>query len=278
MRAVSTCPAGVMGWSMGAPTQPSARTTQGSYFNRRGVLKFASPGILRPNYVYQNGVWVQDGYLRESQITVTTQTINWWIPHTGVNPDISNANVTTERMVLPTGEVGNVNRFVPVDVTKDMYIPYSFALNRELTNPTGYPVWSCFVYIPNYQDVDPSMLFRLGVDGQSEDNWSPHARNWASDVLASMEKDPTYDWHLYVPPVPCAGGWVRVPIGGRTIGAGNAYYAATFKVPANTFTAETVFPIYMWGANAAQYEAGDNYCSSFIMGTEEQSVITRTAD
>lgn len=69
MRAVSTCPAGVMGWSLGAPTQPSARTTQGSYFNRNGILKFAPPGVLRPNYVYQNGVWVLDGYLKEGQST-----------------------------------------------------------------------------------------------------------------------------------------------------------------------------------------------------------------
>lgn len=69
MRAVSTCPAGVMGWSLGAPTQPSARTTQGSYFNRHGVLKFAPPGVLRPNYVYKNGIWVQDGWLREGAST-----------------------------------------------------------------------------------------------------------------------------------------------------------------------------------------------------------------
>lgn len=65
MRAVSTCPAGVMGWSLGAPTQPSARTTQGSYFDKHGVLRFAPPGVLRPNYVYQNGAWVLDGYLKE---------------------------------------------------------------------------------------------------------------------------------------------------------------------------------------------------------------------
>ncbi|KXV58005.1 hypothetical protein AD947_07395 [Acetobacter tropicalis] len=159
-----------------------------------------------------------------------------------------------------------------------MYIPYAFSLWREMVNPTGYPVWSCFVYIPNYQDVDPSMRFRLGVDGQSEEDWSPCDRNWSPDVLARMEKDSTYGWHLYVPPAPCAYGWVRVPMGGRTVNAGNAYYAATFKVSANTFTAETVFPIYMWGANAVQYEAGDNYCSSFIMGSDKQSIITRAAD
>lgn len=259
-------------------TRLTQRDTNGTYIGSDGFLKTAPPYALRPNYVYKNGVWVQQGYLREAQLTVTTQTINWWIPHAGVNPDISNANVTTERMVLPTGEVGNVNRFVPVDVTKDMYIPYSFPLFREAANPTGHPVWSCFVYIPNYQDVDPSMLFCMGVYGQSEANWSPHTRNWSSDLLARMEKDPANDWHLYIPPVPCAGGWVRVPIGGRTIGAGNVCYAATFRVPGNTFTTKTVFPIYMWGANAAQYEAGDNYCSSFIMGTEKQAVVTRAAD
>lgn len=278
MRSLGHVPGIVRRGPAGPIAGQSARTTQGTYIDQHGILRTAPPRFLRPNYVYQNGVWVQDGYLREAQVTVNTQAINWWIPHAGQNPDISNANATTERMVLPTGEVGNVNRFVPVDVTKDMYIPYSFPLFRETTNPTGYPVWSCFVYIPNYQGVDPNIVFRFGVDGQSEDDWSPHARNWPDSVLQKMLKDPSYGWSLYVPPVYCGNGWMRLPVGGRTRGAGNAYYAATFKVRGNTFTAETVFPIYMWGANAAQYEEGDNYCSSFIMGTEEQSVITRAAD
>lgn len=47
-----------------APGQ-SARATTATYFDYQGVMRTAQPRELRPNYVYQNGVWVQDGWLRE---------------------------------------------------------------------------------------------------------------------------------------------------------------------------------------------------------------------
>lgn len=47
----------------------SARATTATYFDYQGIMRTAHPGELRPNYVYQNGVWVQDGWLREGKAT-----------------------------------------------------------------------------------------------------------------------------------------------------------------------------------------------------------------
>lgn len=45
------------------------RTTLGTYFDRAGVMRIARAGFLRPKYVYLNGVWTQNGWLRESEAT-----------------------------------------------------------------------------------------------------------------------------------------------------------------------------------------------------------------
>lgn len=47
----------------------SARTTVGTYIGADGLLHVAQPFVLRPNYVLQNGVWVQQGFLREGATT-----------------------------------------------------------------------------------------------------------------------------------------------------------------------------------------------------------------
>ena len=43
----------------------SNRLTSATYFDANGVMRVAPPKALRPNYVYKNGVWVRDGWLRE---------------------------------------------------------------------------------------------------------------------------------------------------------------------------------------------------------------------
>lgn len=40
-----------------------------SAFAADGLLHIAQPHVLRPNYVLQNGVWVQQGFLRETATT-----------------------------------------------------------------------------------------------------------------------------------------------------------------------------------------------------------------
>lgn len=54
----------------------SARTTTATYFDYQGIMRTALPGELRPNFVYQNGIWVQDGYLREGEATNTFSSFN----------------------------------------------------------------------------------------------------------------------------------------------------------------------------------------------------------
>lgn len=59
-------------WNPRAPgiaAGQSARTTTATYFDYQGIMRTAQPGELRPNFVYQNGVWVLDGYLKEGQST-----------------------------------------------------------------------------------------------------------------------------------------------------------------------------------------------------------------
>lgn len=59
-------------WNPRAPgiaAGQSARATTATYFDYQGIMRTAQPGELRPNFVYQNGVWVQDGWLREDAAT-----------------------------------------------------------------------------------------------------------------------------------------------------------------------------------------------------------------
>lgn len=55
----------------------SARTTPATYFDYQGIMRTAQPGELRPNFVYQNGIWVQDGWLREGAATNTVDETNY---------------------------------------------------------------------------------------------------------------------------------------------------------------------------------------------------------
>lgn len=47
----------------------SQRSTIGTYFDKNGVMQTADAYVTRPNYVYQNGVWKQKGWLLEPQAT-----------------------------------------------------------------------------------------------------------------------------------------------------------------------------------------------------------------
>lgn len=47
----------------------SKRSTIGTYFDKNGIMQIANAYVTRPNYVYQNGVWKQKGWLLEPQAT-----------------------------------------------------------------------------------------------------------------------------------------------------------------------------------------------------------------
>lgn len=55
----------------------SARNTTATYFDYQGIMRTAQPGELRPNFVYQNGIWVQDGWLREDVATNSVDENNY---------------------------------------------------------------------------------------------------------------------------------------------------------------------------------------------------------
>lgn len=70
MRAFSRIPStGGGSAGQGYVAGQSNRTTLGTYFDANGVMRVAPPKALRPNYVYKNGVWIRDGWLREGQAT-----------------------------------------------------------------------------------------------------------------------------------------------------------------------------------------------------------------
>lgn len=47
----------------------SNRTTIGTYFDKNGIMQTTPAGVTRPNFVYKNGVWKQEGWLLEGQAT-----------------------------------------------------------------------------------------------------------------------------------------------------------------------------------------------------------------
>lgn len=66
MRAFSRIPSTGGGQAgQGYVAGQSNRLTSATYFDANGVMRVAPPKALRPNYVYKNGVWVRDGWLRE---------------------------------------------------------------------------------------------------------------------------------------------------------------------------------------------------------------------
>ena len=70
MRAFSRIPStGGGSAGQGYVAGQSNRLTSATYFDANGVMRVAPPKALRPNYVYKNGVWVRDGWLREGQAT-----------------------------------------------------------------------------------------------------------------------------------------------------------------------------------------------------------------
>lgn len=74
MRSMAKCPpSGVNAGVQGPIAGQSKRSTMGTYFDSQGIMRTAQPYELRPNYVYKNGVWVQQGYLREGQSTNNVQ-------------------------------------------------------------------------------------------------------------------------------------------------------------------------------------------------------------
>lgn len=258
-----------------APPQ-GPRSTLGTYIDSNGILRTAQPGVLRPDCAYDpdRKIWVPQGWLREAQVSANTQLLNWWTGSSGTS--ISNINVTTESVILPDGKTGSAHKFTVADYTKGATIPYSTPLYREGVN--ALPVWSLFIKIPDPRNIDPGVMFNLGVSGQSGASWSPRDSNWEASILQKMIGTPAYSWNLYIPRKVLANGWVRFPIGGRAGTGTNVTTVGSFSVPANTFTAETAFPIYMWGSSAIQLESRNNYCSSFIYGTDKSTPVTRASD
>lgn len=252
------------------------RSTLGTYIDSKGILRTAQPGILRPDCAYDpdRKIWVPQGWLREAQVSANTQLLNWWTGSSGTS--ISNVNVTTESMILPDGTTGSAHKFTVADYTKDAVIPYSTPLNRE--SPGSNPVWSQFIKIPDRKNIDPTLLFILGVGGQSGSNWSPHDCNWESSILQNMLSTPSIYWNLYIPRQTFANEWFRIALGGKTATGTNSLTSGYLKITANRFTAETAFPIYMWGSSAIQFESRSNYCSSFIYGTDKSTPVTRASD
>lgn len=65
----------------------SKRSTIGTYFDKNGVMQTANAYVTRPNYVYQNGVWKQKGWLLEPQATNLC-----WVDTTSAIYTSTNAN------------------------------------------------------------------------------------------------------------------------------------------------------------------------------------------
>jgi len=110
----------------------SARTTTATYFDYQGVMRVAQPGELRPNFVYQNGVWVQDGYLREGAATNYCAKLR---TSTGQYGQFPETYLVTENSVFSP----SVSE-VPSDTQTNIFSFY-IILNHPQTTATVLDLW-----------------------------------------------------------------------------------------------------------------------------------------
>ena len=75
-RAVAFSGPGTGGKPAGPVPLMSPRDTIAAYFDANGIVQEAQPYELRPNYVYQGGVWVQNGWLKEAATTNVDSAFN----------------------------------------------------------------------------------------------------------------------------------------------------------------------------------------------------------
>lgn len=161
----------------------SNRSTFGTYIGADGLLKTAPPYAQRPNYVYQNGVWVQQGFLREGQSTnyilnANEPVRNWGavdIKDMGLAPD----GISQFRGVVSRGGGGYGTRDAPVpfsgSFTASMYVnplkwssPYfelvknGTQLPRSIGTISLSPQLARIWQTGNYTKGD---TFRLQIDG-----------------------------------------------------------------------------------------------------------------
>lgn len=79
----------------------SARNSDATFFDYQGIMRTAQPGELRPNYIYKDGIWVQDGWLREGAST------NYYMP-LGTPTTVDGI-----QGVVDVSQTGNGNGFSP---------------------------------------------------------------------------------------------------------------------------------------------------------------------
>ena len=89
-RCVAFAGPGTIGKPAGPVPLMSKRSTTATYFDSQGIMRTAPPYELRPKYIYKNGVWVLDGWLREGASN-------------NILTDISVDTADTNHVILPAG-------------------------------------------------------------------------------------------------------------------------------------------------------------------------------
>ena len=114
-------------------------------------MQTAQPYELRPKYVYQNGVWVQDGWLREGEATNTSNLFN--VPNSSGlhinNETCTNYNDTEDRTGFTCTLKGKSEQNYPIQISgsnvKFVNSIYVFCEDFSKINITA-----------NYIEIDPN--------------------------------------------------------------------------------------------------------------------------
>lgn len=195
MRAFSRIPNNATGFVGQRPVPgQSNRSTQGTYFDSKGILRVAQPYELRPNYVYKSGVWVQQGFLREAQATnrVPDFSDQGWKFFSGKldqnNVDYGHPDIAgTNKAILYTVGKGSDSR------------PYYHDYLQM--SSTGKATFSVFVKL-----LTPSLTTRITIAAAwyytVGANWNP-ATQMFNDGGAAGPAFGTFS-------EPCGGGWWRI--------------------------------------------------------------------
>lgn len=184
-RCVAFAGPGTRGKPAGPVPLMSKRSTTATYFDHQGIMRTAQPYELRPNYVYQNGVWVQDGWLREGastnlfQMDTTQADLDGLLfdynsnpkyqAITGFLPDICPDGVTRKIHLAPSSNVWvgfQSHAPIPYDASKNLLLSF-FMKSYDTDN--GHNVFTLTTYAR-----DPSVTNgqNMGVKGVFYPLWS----------------------------------------------------------------------------------------------------------
>lgn len=180
MRAFSRIPsAGGGSAGQGYVAGQSNRLTSATYFDAHGVMRVAPPKALRPNYVYKNGVWVRDGWLREGQAT------NYILNN---NPDLGPTKVFPNHMKVAQDAV-----FCPT-ISGNISSSQTnlFSVFFDYSHPEFTATWIDFWWSGGGPDGSTLSITDRAIKNPQADGWHAHVDDYGTFLRLSFRGGPPH--------------------------------------------------------------------------------------